>query len=367
VIGKIVLENIRHKFMRTLLSVLLIAVPVTLILVVVGLSHGIIEDSQRRARGVGADIVIKAPGSSLMNFSGATIPEQLVTKLASRPHVVMAMGTANQSTGGLFDFVTGIDPVAFDRMSGGFDYLAGRGLRQPDDILLDRSAAEQRHVHVNDTITVLNRRWHVAGIVEPGKLSHMFCDMKVLQDLIGARGMVSGIYLKVDDPKNVADVVASLKAEPYLKEYPVYPMEEFTALTSADKIPYLSSFIAVIVGISVVISFAVVALSMYMAVLQRTREIGILKAIGASKTFIVGLIVAESLLVGLGGTILGIIFSYGARTLLAKFVPSSLPQAIVVTWWPIAGGIVLGAALLGALYPGVSAARQDPIEALAYE
>jgi putative ABC transport system permease protein len=144
-------------------------------------------------------------------------------------------------------------------------------------------------------------------------------------------------------------------------------MEEFTALISADHVPYLSSFIGVIVGISVIISFAVVALSMYMAVLQRTREIGILKAIGASKIFIVSLIVIESLIVGLGGTILGILFSYGARALLLKLVPSSLPQAIVVTWWPIAAGIVLGAAVLGALFPGLSAARHDPIEALAYE
>jgi putative ABC transport system permease protein len=56
-----------------------------------------------------------------------------------------------------------------------------------------------------------------------------------------------------------------------------------------------------------------------------------------------------------------------SRWLLAKFVPASLPQAIVPEWWPIAAGIAMGAAMLGALYPGILAARQDPIQALAYE
>ena len=75
----------------------------------------------------------------------------------------------------------------------------------------------------------------------------------------------------------------------------------------------------------------------------------------------------EALFLGLGGSILGIIFSFVSRCLLAKLVPASLPQAIVPEWWPIAGAIAMGAAILGALYPGIMAARQDPIQALAYE
>ena len=106
---------------------------------------------------------------------------------------------------------------------------------------------------------------------------------------------------------------------------------------------------------------------MYMAVMQRTREIGIIKSLGGSKQFVLAIIQIEALLLGLGGSILGILFSFLSRWLLAKLVPASLPQAIVPQWWPIAGAIAMGAALLGALYPGMLAARQDPIEALAYE
>ena len=365
-IFKLVLENIRHKFMRTVLSVLLIAVPVTLILVIVGLSNGMVSDTVRRQRGVGADIIVRPPNSSVMGFSTASIPEQLVTKLAANPHVTAAMGTANVTAGGLYDTLTGIDMEQMNRMSGGFTLDHGHGLEKPDDILLDSYYADQRHVKAGEKIKVVNQYWNVAGIVEPGKLSHMFCDIKVLQDLYSIQGKVSLIYLKVDDPKNIQEVIHNIKND-HLQDYQIFAMEEFMTFFSPDKVPFLSQFIAVIVGISVVISFAVVALSMYMAVLQRTREIGILKAIGASRSFILSLIVAESLVVGLGGTVLGILFSFGTRALLHHLVPSSLPQSIVYEWWPIAAGIVLGAALLGALYPGLSAARHDPIEALAYE
>jgi ABC-type antimicrobial peptide transport system permease subunit len=70
---------------------------------------------------------------------------------------------------------------------------------------------------------------------------------------------------------------------------------------------------------------------------------------------------------GLCGTVFGILLSFGARWLILFLVPASLQQAIVPDWWLKAGGIALFAALLGALYPGFHAARQDPIEALAYE
>ena len=80
-----------------------------------------------------------------------------------------------------------------------------------------------------------------------------------------------------------------------------------------------------------------------------------------------GTILAEAFCLGLGGTIFGILLSYASRYAIHAVMPASLPQAIVYSWWPIAGAIAMGAALLGALYPGMMAVRQDPIEALAYE
>lgn len=364
-IGKIVVENIKTRPLPTLLSAFLIAVPVTLILVLVGLSYGMVNDSRKRAGGVGADVIIRPPSSNIMSFSGATIPEQLAGKLRTFPHVGQVMGTVNQSAGGPFEVVTGIDLDAFNRMSGGFEFVSGGPFRNPDDIILDSYYADQRHVYTGNKVKLFNRDWHVSGIVQPGKLSHAFVRKDVLQDLFSTPHMLSVIYVKADDPKNNPALIDEFKSA--LPGYPVYPMQDFIALTSVNAVPMLGTFINVIIGIGSLIAFVVVCLSMYMAVLQRTREIGILKAIGASEAYILKIILAEALIMGVGGIIIGIALSFGSRWVLRLFVPSSMPQAIVTEWWPIAGAIALTAALLGALYPGMIASRQDPIQSLAYE
>ena len=365
--GKLVLENLKHRPVRSLLSILLIGVPVTLILCLVGLSHGFIEDSQKRARGIGADILMRPKTSSILSLNGAPIPSQMVGFLAKQPHVAMATGVLSVTVEGVTLGATGINYEEFGRMSGGFTFRSGGAFQQSDDVIFDDYYANQTKAHVGDTITLLNSPWHVCGIMESGKLSHIVLPIATLQKRIENGGNVNQIYLKLDHPANTAATVKYLTNIPGLEGYPIYSMEEFTSLLNVNNIPALAGFIAVVMGIGVVIGFAVVCLSMYMAVLQRTREIGILKSLGASKGFILGIILSEAFFLGLGGTILGILMSYGAAALIHALKPASLPMIIVYEWWLYAGAITVVGALLGALYPGLTAAAHDPIEALAYE
>jgi putative ABC transport system permease protein len=365
VTGKLVFENLKHRPMRSLLSFLLIGVPVTLILTLVGLTHGMIEDSQQRQRGSGADIVVRGTNAAAaINFSGATLSEGFVSFLQKQPHVEFAVGVLSHNIQ-LPLTMTGIDVDRFTAMSGGFTYLEGGPFRRPDDMIIDRYYSAERHLHAGDTIMQLNRPWHVCGVVEGGKLSHIFVQLKVLQELDSSTGKLSQIFLKLDNPANTAAVIQALKEK--LPEYPIYSMEELTSMINVNNIAGLREFTWVVVGIGVVIGFAVVCLSMYMAVLQRTREIGILKSLGGSNGFILGIIVVEAMLLGVGGTILGIVLSFGAKWLIHTFVPASIQMAIVPVWWPLALAITLASAMLGALYPGLRAAHHDPIEALAYE
>jgi putative ABC transport system permease protein len=366
VTGKLVLENLKNRPMRSLLTILLIGVPVTLILTLVGLTQGMLSEAQNRQRGVGADIIIR--GSTVQAVTSAsptTIPARLVDKIQEQPHVKLAMGVINDRIE-LILALTGLDMEKFNQMTGGFTFDEGGPLQGPDDILVDRLYAEQNHVRLGQTIKLINHDWHVAGVIEPGKLARLAVRMSTLQDLDAASNKVGQIYVEVDDAAHIETVRDQLRSL-LPANYSVNTMAEFTAMYNVDQIPAIKPFTVVVAAIGVVIGVTVVWLSMYMVVLQRTREIGILKALGASKAFILGIILIEATLLGVGGTILGIVFSFGAQWLIRTLVPASFQMAIVYAWWPRVALITLAACNLGALYPGLSAARQDPIEALAYE
>jgi putative ABC transport system permease protein len=193
----------------------------------------------------------------------------------------------------------------------------------------------------------------------------MFADLATLQDQYGAPGKISVIWAKVDNPANVDAIIDQMKANGF-KDYGVYSMDQMTSLLSADNIPILKKFTYVVIGIAVIVGFLVVFLSMYTAVLERTREIGILKALGASPQYILGMLLRETMLLAIAGAIAGILMSYGTRYLMDTFVPT-MTTVIVKTWWPWAALIAISGSLIGALYPGMKAARQDAIEALSYD
>lgn len=363
--GTLVLENLKHRPMRSLLSLLLMGVPVTLILALVGLTQGMLQDARERQRGVGADVVVHGTAAtSAVAFTGAPLPEGYVDVIEKQPHVKLAMGVLNHNID-LPLVIFGIDIKKFDQMNGGFTYLEGHTFQGPDDILVDRLYASQKHLHVGDAISLMGHNWHVAGIVESGKLARIAVPLATLQDLDAAHNHVTSIFVQADNPSN-ADLLAE-ELKKLIPDASVNTMADIVAMYSSNNIPGVKEFTLVIMVLGVIIGFLVVYLSMYMSVLQRTREIGILKSLGASKGFILAIIQIEAVVLAIGGTILGVIMSFGVWWLIRTLVPASIPMIIVPWWWPIAGAITLVGALLGALYPGLSAASHDPIEALAYE
>ena len=347
--------------MRTLLSIVAIGVEVTLILTLVGLSYGVLDDMKTRSKGTGADIIIRPPESSGFTFS-LTMPEKIVAVVRAQPHVTMATGAFVKYIDS-FNSVTGIHIDEFNAMSGGLQVIKGRMFQNPDDIVVDEVYAKQKHLAPGSIID-LAHPWRVSGIVEQGKLSRTFADISSLQRLFSGVDLVSAIYVKLDDPANTPAVKEALLKQ--LDTYKVDSIEDFVSLFSTNSVPYIEDFTRVVIGVAVLIGFLVVCLSMYTAVLERTREIGILKALGASPGYILGILLRETIGLALTGTVLGILMTYGTRSLMGIFNPS-MPQEIVPHWYLRVAAIALGGAIVGALYPGLRAARQDAIEALAYD
>jgi putative ABC transport system permease protein len=335
-----------------------------MILTLVGVSYGTLDSTARRARGIGADIMIRPPGSSVLSLSTAPMSDKLVNFVSGLPHVAMAMGTTVEPLSG-FDSVTGIDFDQFTRMSGGFRFLTGGPFQSDQDILVDEYYAREKNLHAGDTVDLLNRKWHVAGVYESGKLARICVRLSVLQDLIANPHKLSLIYVKVDTSGHIQDVLANLQSR--MPNYPIYSMEEYTSLISINSVGLLRNFIGVVIGVAVIVGFIVVFLAMYTAVLERTREIGILKAVGASSGFVVNLLIRETLLLSILGALAGILLTYFAQWIMQHVAPSSLTQETVYEWWPIAGAIAIAGSLLGVIVPAIRAIREDAIEALSYE
>ena len=194
-LNKLALENLRHRPVRTLLSVLAIGVEVTMILTLVGISYGTLDETARRARGVGADIVVRPPASSIISLSSSPLSEELVPLLMRQPHITFATGTMGQPLGG-FDILTGIDLAQFNRLSGGFRFVRGGPFQNGDDVIVDEYYAREKKLVVGSAITLANHACRVSGVFESGKLSRICARLNVLQDLTGNSRKLSQICLK---------------------------------------------------------------------------------------------------------------------------------------------------------------------------
>jgi putative ABC transport system permease protein len=363
-LNKLIFANLGHRPIRTLLSVLAIAVEVTMILTLVGVSYGTLNGTSQRAKGVGADIWFRPPGSSVIGLSSAPMSDKLPALLMQEPHVKFAMGTTVQPLGGL-DSITGLDLDDFTRLNGGFRYLQGGPLVHDDDVIVDQYYAQQKKLHIGDKINLINHVWTVSGIFESGKMARVCVKLKVLQELTGNPGHLSQILIKVDDPNQAQTVVDALRAK--YTGYQVYTTEEFTSMLSVGNVGLLKGFINVVIGIAVIVGFITVFMAMYTAVLERTREIGILKAVGGSSGLILSILFRETVMLALLGSVLGIVLTYGTKWLVEHLGAASLVQETVYGWWPRATAIAIVGALLGAIVPGIKAVKQDVTEALSYE
>ena len=365
-IGHIVVQNVMHRPVRTLITVIGVAVEVTLVILVVGLTTGLLTESAKRTEGVGADVMIQPPSASIWAaFSGAPMPISIAKKLRMLDYVQAVAPVLVQfnSVNGL-DVVYGIQPETFRAVSGGFVFHSGRDLENPDDILVDDVYARGKRVKAGQTLHVLGHDFHVAGVVEHGKGARLFVLMSALQEMSGAMDKASLFFVKSDRTDHTPAVIDEVKQ--LLPNYEIRPLKDFISLMTSSNLPGLSAFINVMIGIAVAIGFLVIFLSMYTTIIERTREIGVLKSIGASKGYIVEIILSETTLLCLCGIGFGIGLSFLMRWMFTSIFPS-MTILILPKWILYAGFIAIFGGLLGASYPAWVASRKDPVEALAYE
>jgi len=355
--------NITARPMRAFLNIVAITIQVFLVLMIVGLTTGVVSEWGKRVEGVGADILVQPPNSSMfLAFSRAVLPESLANKVAKLPGVDEVSPTLTLMDQKNFVLVYGIDYRRFNALSRGFLFRSGRPFEAANEAIADDIVAQSKHLKVGDTITLLNHAFTICGIVAHGKGARYFIPLKTAQDMTGADQRVSMLYVR-----SKGDVEAT--REQILSVAPgdgVKSMAEYTTLMNSSNLPELKPFIRTMVGLGMVISFLVVLLNMHTMVLERTREIGILKALGSSRLDIVKLLLGETLVLALLGGITGIAMTFLVEVILKETTPS-LQILLTPGWLGAALLLALAGAAAGAVYPALRAASFDPVVALAYE
>jgi len=366
-INKMVVANLVHRPIRSLITISAIALEVSMILLVVALFYGMLNGSRESQHGIGWDLTVTPPGSSaLIAMSSASISVKVGDVLLRVPHVTVAAPVIWQFSQKPFEIVYGIDLDSYDQLPPRFRYLSGGPFQAPNDVIVDDYYASMNHKKVGDMIQVLNHDFRICGIVPHGKGGRKFLSLAAMQDLIGVKGKASGFYVKLDDPANVELVEKSIVQIPGMEKYSVRSMEEYLSMMTPDNLPGFNVAIRIVIGVAVVVGFLVIFQSMYTAVMERTREIGILKSMGASKLYIVNVVLRETMLLAAVGIVAGILISLATRRVIIFERP--VQQMFWSSQWVLRATVIaiLGA-LTGALYPAVKAARRDPIDALAYE
>ena len=366
--NKLIFANLLNRPMRSIISVLAVAIEVVMILSIVAIFMGMLNDQKQRTNGIGADLVVRPSNASFMNgVSGAPMPVRIAEVFRRMPHVAAASPVITHFLmSGSVEILYGVDYASYNALKP-FTFVEGGPFQGPDDVIVDDIWARRDGVHhVGETITILNHSFRICGVVENGKGGRRMVTIEKLGELTGSDGKASVIYLKSDNVANEDAIRQEIAATRGLESYNVQTMDDVISQYTPSKFPGFDLALNVVITIAVIVGILVIFQTMYTAVLERTREIGILKSMGASKPTIVGVVLRETFVLAVVGVLVGIAATFGVRELLnVKFPGFSFE--LTAAWIARGALIALVSSVFGALYPAWMAARKDPIDALAYE
>jgi putative ABC transport system permease protein len=371
--NKLIFANLLHRPLRSIISVLAVAIEVIMILSIVAIFMGMLNDQKQRTNGIGADLMLLPSNASLFNGVGsASMPVGDAEVLRRLPHVALVSPVIQHlSTNGNIEILYGIDYDTFNALKP-FVYLAGGKFTGPYDVIVDdimaasTNPATGKPYAVGDTMPIMDRPFRIAGIVEQGKGGRKLIPLATMQELMDTGDKASLFYVKCDSPANDSRVIAEIHSTRGFGNNTLTTVDSWLDQMTPSKIPGFNLSLEIITSIAVIIGFLVIFQSMYTAVLERTREIGILKSMGASKMAIVGVVLRESAVLAVAGVIVGIAGTYGLQQAFMHFLPTHQFE-ITVGWIGRGAAIAFAGSIFGALYPAWMAARKDPIDALAYE
>lgn len=363
---ELVLANLKTRPFRTLISIVGVALGVVLILLFTGLARGMSDSMAKRAANWKAEIVFTRPGAMDMTSSNTPVSVTYAKRLLEIEGV--------QSTVPVIRYITpdstgrwgirqldGVEWEPFAAMNE-MRLVAGRAAEALDEIIIDERQLADDKLKVGDTMELFgDRQYKIVGVFAPPSGARIKMSLAAMQDALET-DKCTYILVKVKDGTNVDEVAARINQ--------VLPGNKINLtrdliIDAQDRIPALKTFLRVLVGLGAFVSTIFVLLSMYTTITERRKEIGILKSLGASKSFIIKVIEGEAFFIGILGIALGF-----ATSFLASFILQSsfdIQFEFSVSWALTAALIAIGGSLFGALYPAWRASDIDPVKVMVNE
>ncbi len=400
------MANISHRKARTALSIGAVCMGICMLITMLALSHGTLEEVAERVTSVNADFLVLPEGRSLIFTSGAPLSHKYQAliqnvKVDGTPAVERAIPAFFHQIqlAGQEQKVFGIDRDDFPYFLGSRKWVEGRLYDEgdrfkkaieakrnpqggydpesiPDDqvqlgceLIIDERLAKAGGYSVGQQVEYMARQFTIVGIFQTGAAGRVFVPIQILRHIQNGGIPWSSMYfVRVSDAvRRMGDRGLSAAAE---------GINKATRLRVIEKAAYermlFQSFgqIYVFINMSsiIVLIFAVffILLTTYTMVLERTREIGILKSMGAGRLYLIRGALTEALFLSVTGTLLGMGLAYGAKYGIERFRPL-LTVDITPRFLLLALAVGLSAGVIGSIYPAYRVSRLDPAVALSFE
>ena len=363
---ELVLANLRTRPFRTLISILGVALGVILITLFTGLAHGMSDSMAKQAANWKAEILFTRPGAMGLTSSNASVNTKYADELLKIEGVKTAIpvyryfAASTKERWGI-EQIDGVDWEPFSKMNE-MKIEKGRAPESNAEVIIDEIHAENKKRAPGNSIELFGRNYTIVGIFSPSSGSRIKMSLGAIQDALQNPKRCTYILVKLDDGADVSAVANRIdEALPGNK----LNLTSDLIADAQDRIPGLGIFLNSLVGLGALVSTIFVLLSMYTTITERRKEIGILKSLGASKSFVVKVIEGEAFLIGLLGIIVGLAVSYAAAFLISSFF--NLAFQFSVGWIATAFLIAIAGSLVGALYPAWRASDIDPVLVLTNE
>ncbi len=363
---ELVLANLRTRPFRTLISIIGVALGVILVILFTGLARGMSNDMAKRASNWKAEIVFTRAGAMGLTSSNAPVNTKYAERLMEIEGVqstipVFRYFSANTKERWGIQQIDGLEWKPFAEMNE-MSIEQGRTFAANDEIIVDQRHMQDKNYSLGDSIELLGKNFKIVGVFAPPSGARIKMSLTAMQEALQAKDRCTYILVKLKDGADVAAVAAQIN-----KELPgnKINLTRDLIIDAQDRIPGLSTFLNVLVGLGAVVSTIFVLLSMYTTITERRKEIGILKSLGASKSFVIKVIEGEAFLIGIMGVTLGLILSFVTAYLIGNFF--ELVFEYSAGWILVAFIIAIGGSLLGALYPAWRASDIDPVLVLTNE